>query len=502
MSPAEFRAMGRRMIDLVADYLEQVESFPVQPPCAPGDIAAALPPHAPTHPESWEAILSDVQTLVIPGLMHWQSPNFFGFFPCAGSGPGILGDLLSTGLGVQGMLWATSPACTELETRVIDWLGEMIGLPRAFLSASERGGGVIQSTASDATLVALLAARHRVMSRAAGKPPHLTLYTSTQAHSSVVKAAMVAGLASGPDDRTHIRLIDVDETYALRADLLQQAIQTDLARGHTPIFCCATIGTTSSTAMDPLRPIGTLCRKHGLWLHVDAAFAGAACLCPEFRHLIDGVELCDSFSFNPHKWMLTSFDCAGFWTQDRRALTEALSITPEYLRNAASASGAVFDYRDWQVPLGRRFRALKLWMVIRHYGVSGLQAHIRHHIRLARLFESLVRTDNRFRITAPAPLSLVCFRLTNGIDEGNTQTNADALNKALLERVNASGKAYLSHTILPRPILFADRGMIAGDKCPSDYTLRMAIGSTSVQERHIRETWSLIQQIADDLYAR
>lgn len=477
MTPDQFRVLGHRMVDAVADYMTRVESMPVLPACKPGDVLRQLPAGAPQSPgriEGWDAIFADVERIILPSITNWQSPNFYGFFPANASGPAILGELLAAGLGVQGMLWLTSPACTELEMRVLDWLVDALGLPDTFRHEPRHstpgtkplGGGVIQSTASDATLVALLAARERA--RRDGRSGHLTLYTSTQAHSSVIKAAMIAGLAASPEDRTHLRLIDTDRAFAMDVTMLEAAIRSDLAAGRTPAYVCATIGTTSSTAVDPVAEIAAALRRTGCertWLHVDAAHSGSALICPEFRSMSRGVEHADSFCFNPHKWLLTNFDCDCFFTRDRAALLGALSITPEYLRNAATDTGAI-DFRDWQVPLGRRFRALKLWFVIRHYGVEGLQAYIREHVRLAALFEELVRSDSRFEVVAPRTANLVCFRLKGG----------DDATKRLLERVNASGKAYLTHTVLP--------GV--------GYTIRMAIGASTTQERHVRAAWDLI----------
>jgi aromatic-L-amino-acid decarboxylase len=492
MSPADFRAQSHRAIDFIADYLERVESLPVLSRVNPGDIYNALPAHAPEHTgnaDEWSNIFADLEKTILPGITHWQSPNFFAFFPSNTTGPAILGELLSAGLGVQGMLWLTSPACTELETKVLDWLGELIGLPRDFLSDNAtpqvrgNGGGVIEGTASDATLVALCAARHRVRtlhnSSTLSAPLPLrpfapSLYCSTQAHSSVIKAAMIAGLATSPDDRTHLRLIDCDKNFAMDPAALERAIREDLKQGFTPTYIVATVGTTSSTAIDPIDKIAdvlkqTGCNKLGTWLHIDAAHAGAACVCPEYRSMLAGVEHADSIAFNPHKWLLTNFDCNCFFTRDRRSLTGALSITPEYLRNAGTDSGAI-DYRDWQIPLGRRFRALKLWFVLRHYGAEGLRNYIREHMCLSELFESLVRADPRFEIVAPRSTNLICFRLKGD----------DALNKRLLESLNASGKLYLTHTVLP--------GV--------GYTIRFCIGATATLEHHVRAAWQLIQATA------
>lgn len=499
LSPAEFRALGHRAIDWIADYHERIERFPVLSQVKPGDILGQLPEHPPQRgigggEDSWDAVFGDLDKIIVPGLTHWQSPSFFGYFPCNSSGPGMLGEMLSGGLNVIGMLWATSPAATELEMRVMDWMAEILDLPGKFrFSEGTAGGGVIQGTASDSTLVAMLAARQRLFGGSpsrANPPGELVAYASSQAHSSVVKAAMVAGVADGAADRRHVRLIDVDESFAMRADLLEQAMREDAAAGRRPFFVCATAGTTSSTAVDSVEKIAAAITRVAAqsggepvarpWLHVDAALAGAACVCPEFRWMLAGIEYADSLCFNPHKWLLTNFDCDCFWTSDRAALINALSITPEYLRNRASETGEVIDYRDWQIPLGRRFRALKLWLVIRHYGVEGLRAHIREHVRLAALLESWVREDDRFEVVAPRVLNLVCLRLRG---EGK---ESDDRNRALLERLNASGKLLLTHTSL--------RGPGGIDK----YVLRMAIGATATREEHVRAAWEFIRAAAGD----
>lgn len=483
MSPDEFRRHGKDLIDWIADYYEHIEQYPVLSRVAPGQVRAALPTTPPEIGEPFAAIMRDVEEVVLPGITHWQSPNFYAYFPANASFPAILGELLSAGFGVQGMLWQTSPAATELETHVLDWLVGMIGLPEAFLS-SGAGGGVIQDTASSAVLAALLAAREKVPGARGQGPreeaaplaptylepgtwnlaPVLRAYTSTQAHSSVVKAMGIAGIG-----RENLRLVAVDGSYAMRPDDLDRQLAADRAAGLLPFFVCATVGTTSSTALDPIRAIGEVCRAHDVWLHVDAALAGAAAVCPEFRHIQDGLELADSYAFNPHKWLLTNFDCDCLWVADRAALINALSILPDYLKNKATESGAVIDYRDWHVQLGRRFRALKLWFVIRHYGVEGLRAHIREHVRLARLFAGWVAADAGFELAAPVPLNLVCFRCNGG----------DDANRTLLEKLNASGKIYLTHTVLDEK-----------------YTLRMSIGGTLTEERHVQAAWALIREAA------
>jgi aromatic-L-amino-acid decarboxylase len=471
MTPDEFRCHGHAVVDWIADYQSRVESFPVLSQVKPGAIRASLPANAPTQGEPFEALLKDVESLILPGVTHWQSPNFFAYFPCNASGPGILGDLISSGLGVQGMLWSTSPACTELETHVLDWLVPMLGLPERFLS-SNTGGGVIQDTASSAALCALLAARERATSYTSnrkGCDGRIVAYASSQTHSSLEKAAMIAGIGV-----ENLRLIEVDENFAMRPDALARQIDADKKAGLLPCFVCATVGTTSSNAMDPIAEVAQVCRQHNLWLHVDAAMSGTAALCPELRHLQNGVEFADSYSFNPHKWMFTTFDCDCFWVADRKALIKTLSILPEYLRNQATQSGAVIDYRDWHIQLGRRFRSLKLWFVIRHYGIEGLQHHIRRHVQLAQEFAGWVRNDTRFELAALAPLNLICFRHKGG----------DTANQAIMERLNKSGDLFLTHT-----------------KLNGKFTLRLCVGQTNTQARHVEQAWKRICEEAGKLTA-
>jgi aromatic-L-amino-acid decarboxylase len=449
-------------VEWIAQYLERIEEFPVLSRVAPGEVRAALPPHPPDQGEPFEAVLRDLDTVILPGITHWQSPRFFGYFPANSSGPSILGELLSAGLGVQGMLWSTSPACTELETHMLDWLAELCALPDRFRSAGA-GGGVIEDSASSAVLCAVVAARERV--KAEGRP--LAVYASSQTHSSVEKAVRVAGLGAEA-----LRLIEVDGTYALRPDDLARRIREDRAAGVVPCLAVATVGTTSSNAIDPVPAIGEICRREGIWLHVDAAMSGTAAVCPEFRFVNQGLELADSYCFNPHKWMFVNFDCDAFYVADRSALIGALSVLPEYLRNQASESGAVIDYRDWQIPLGRRFRALKLWFTIRHYGSEGLRHHVREHVRLAALFADAVRQDERFEVVAPVPLNLVCFRLRGG----------DEANQRLMDRLNGSGELFLTHTRLDGRLV-----------------LRLSIGAARTEQRHVEQAWSAIRRAAEDI---
>ncbi len=462
MTPDEFREQGRAVIDWIADYMERVEDLPVLAQVKPGAVRALLPDHPPEHGEPFADVMRDIEAVILPGITHWQSPNFFAYFNGNTSGPAILGDLLSSGLGVQGMLWATSPAATELETHVLDWLAELTGLPEAFKS-SGAGGGVIQDTASSSTLVAVLAGRERAtgyLGNEQGVAADVVAYTSTQAHSSVEKAVRIAGIGS---DR--LRLVDVDDGYAMRPDALAAAMQADVDAGLRPAFVNATVGTTSSLAMDPIRAVGEICRRYGAWYHVDAAWAGTAALCPEFRHLQDGLDLADSYVVNPHKWLMSGVDLSAFYVSDRVALLRTLSLLPEYLRNEATASGEVIDYRDWGVPLGRRFRALKLWFVIRHYGAEGLRHLIREHVRLGQELAGWVDDHPEFELAAPVPLNLVCFRHVDG----------DDASRAIMDRVNASGEAYLSHT-----------------KLDDRLVLRINVGQTYTEERHVRRVWELV----------
>lgn len=469
MTSEEFRRHGHAVVDWVADYLDRVADLPVLAQVKPGEIRARLPAGPPEIGEPFEAVLRDLDDVVVPGLTHWQSPDFFAYFPANVSGPSILGELVSAGLGVQGMLWSTSPAMTEIETHVLDWVVDLLGLPAGFSSAGA-GGGVLQDSASSAVLCALLAARERATGGAAthaGVDRALTVYTSSQAHSSVEKAVRIAGLGS---DR--LRLVDVDAAFALRPDDLARRMADDRAVGVTPCLVVATVGTTSSTAIDPVRAVGEICRREGVWLHVDAAYAGSAAVCPELRWIHDGLELADSYAFNPHKWLLTNFDCCCFYVTDRAALVRALSILPEYLRNTATESGSVIDYRDWQVPLGRRFRALKLWFVIRHYGAEGLRRHIRSHVAAARELAAAVAADPGFELAAPALLGLVCLRHRGG----------DDVNQAVLDRVNASGRLHLTHTRLDGRL-----------------TLRVAVGGARTERRHVLRAWEQIRDTARTL---
>jgi len=472
MSADEFRRHGHDLVDWVADYWESLPDRPVRPAEPPGAVAARLPAAPPEDGDGFAGLVDDLDRVVLPGMTHWQHPGFFAYFPANTSGPSVLGDLVAAGLGVQGMLWATGPACTEVETVMLDWLASLLDLPARFRSTSS-GGGVIQDSASSAALVATLAGLHRAGGgqwRTSGLTGRFTAYTSTQGHSSIEKAARIAGLGDAG-----VRLVEVDPaTLAMRPSALRAALAADVAAGARPAVVVATIGTTSTTAVDPLPEIGEICRDFGVWLHVDAAYAGAAAVCPELRWSHAGLEHADSYCFDPHKWLLTGFDCDAFWVADREALVSALTVMPEYLRNVATESGAVIDYRDWGVPLGRRFRALKLWFVLRWYGAAGLRAHIRSGVALAQHLASLVAADDRFEIVAPHPFSLVCFRLRAG----------DAASESLLARVNAMGRFYLTHT-----------------RVGGAYVLRVAVGSPQTTRDHVDDLWSLLSTTATEVLA-
>ena len=457
MSPEEFRLAAYKAVDWVADYMAGLGDFPVKAAVEPGDIRAMLPAEAPEHGEDFANVLADLDQIIMPGITHWQAPGFFAYFPANSSGPSALADLVSSSLGAQGMMWDTGPAVTELEQHVMDWLADGLDLPEKF-----KGNGVIQDSASSSTLCAIVAARHRAGGIEA--LPNLVAYTSEQAHSSVVKGLRVAGI---PAER--VRSIATTPDYAMRADHLAYEIVKDKNDGLTPFFVAATVGTTATAGIDPVTEVGWVASNFDAWLHVDAAFAGTAALCPEMRFLNKGLEAADSYVFNPHKWLLTNLDCSAMFIADRASLVDALSITPEYLRNPTSEAGTVVDYRDWQVPLGRRFRALKLWFVIRHYGLEGLRAHIRRHLAWAAELTDWVEADDRFELAAPTVVSLVCFRHKDGNDAS----------RRVLDTVNQSGRAYLTPTTLDGQLV-----------------LRVAIGSPQTELHHVEDLWTLIQSAA------
>ena len=464
MKNEDFRRAGHQFIDWIADYFENVEKYPVVARVEPGDIKKMIPAVPPARGEAMEAIFRDFENVLLPGITHWQHPGWFAYFPANNSPASVLGELLTAGLGAQCMVWQTSPAAAELEEVVLDWLRQMTGLPAGF-------SGVIQDTASTATLCALLSAREKATgfeSNESGLRQPLTVYASEEAHSSVDKGIRIAGFG-----KKSFRRIPTDERFALVPEKLEEAIVRDREAGSTPACVVATAGTTSSGAVDPVRAIGEICRRHGVWLHVDAAWAGTAALLPDKRWVLDGAELADSLVFNPHKWMVTNFDCSAYFVRDPAALVRTFEIHPEYLKTGVDAK--VKNYRDWGIQLGRRFRALKLWFVVRSYGVEGLQAMVGEHIRLAGLIKDWVEADSRFELLAPADLALVCFRLNDGRDE----TGLNELNHRFLAEINAAGPVFLTHTTL--------RGK---------YTLRFVVGQRTTEERHIRGAWDIITAAA------
>jgi aromatic-L-amino-acid decarboxylase len=473
----DFERAGARAVDWIARYFREPESYPVLSRVGPGDVKAALPEAAPRAGEEIDDILDDFEKIIIPGITHWNHPAFFAYFSISGSAPGVLGELLSAALNVNGMLWQTSPAATELEEVVVDWLRKLLGLPEGF-------DGVIMDTASVSTLCAITAARHALddldirEQGMAGRHdlPRLTLYTSEHAHSSVEKAAIVLGLG-----KASVRKIPVDDAFRMRVGDLEAAIAADRTEGHRPFCVVATVGTTSTTSVDPVPAIAQLCEREALWLHVDAAYGGCAAAAPEYRHVLDGCDTAHSVVVNPHKWLFTPIDCSVLFTRHPNTLTGAFSLVPEYLRT--NVEGDVRNYMDWGVSLGRRFRALKLWMVLRSFGARAIGERIAEHNRLAQTFACWVDDHAGFERLAPTPMSVVCFRARppdwDYEGEGETDTALNRLNEELLHRLNATGEIYLSHTNL--------RGQ---------YTLRLAIGNIRTTSKHVERAWELIQREA------
>ena len=466
MDIEEFRRRAHETVDWMADYMEQVERFPVRSQVAPGDILSQLPLTAPQEGESFDDIMTDLGTVIMPGITHWQHPSFFAYFPANTSPPAILAEMVISTISPQCMLWQTSPAATELEARVMEWLRDMLGLPGEFT-------GVIQDTASTATLCAILTAREKVTNHAVNETGFvgkgiLTAYCSAETHSSIEKGVKIAGLG-----RDNLRKVPVDGNFAMVPEELERTIERDKADGRLPTIVVATVGTTGSTAIDPLREIGEVCTRQGVWLHVDAAHAGTALVCPEFRWMLEGVEHADSLVMNPHKWMLTTLPTSAYFVKDPEALVRTFEILPEYLRTKEQG---VVNYRDWGIPLGRRFTALKLWFVIRSYGVTGLQGMVRRHVEMARAFKAEVDSAPDFETVAPSPLNLVCFRYR---PPSVTEAQADRLNEELMERLNATGEVYLTHT-----------------KLGGRFALRMVVGQTFTEQRHVMAAWDLITTLA------
>ena len=465
MNAKEFRKHGHQVIDWVADYLENIEQYPVKSQVNPGDIAATLPRLPPEQGEPFEQLLSDVEEKILPGITHWQHPNFHAYFNANGSYASILAELITAAIGAQCMIWETSPAAAELEERVMEWLINMTGLPQNW-------DGVIQDTASTGTLVSILTAREKItrfnINNHGFSNEKLRIYCSAQTHSSIDKSVKIAGI--GLDNLVKI---PVDDQMALLPHLLEEAIKSDLALGKIPCCIITTLGTTGTTAMDPLEAIADIAIKYNVWHHVDAAYAGAAFVLPEYRHFLKGIEKADTYLFNPHKWMFTNFDCTAYFVKDKGALIQTFEILPEYLKT--NTRGKVNDYRDWGIPLGRRFRALKLWFVIREYGASGIRTKIKEHIALAAWLEQQVNDHPDFEMVVDRVMSLVVFRCVKHSDlEKNNAVNAH-----IVTAVNASGQAYITHT-----------------KVNDQYVLRVVTGQTHIQKHHVEKLWKLIQQIA------
>lgn len=476
------------IIDFLADYYQNIANYPVLSQVEPGYLKNLMPSHAPLNPESIETILQDLQQHIVPGLTHWQSPNYFAYFPSSGSTAGFLGEVLSTGFNLVGFNWVSSPAATELESIVMDWLGQILKLPKDFLFSGS-GGGVLLGTTCEAILVTLVAARDKILCQIGreniGK---LVVYVSDQTHCAVQKAAHIIGIH--PKNFRVIKTVK-SNSFTLLPESLLCAIETDVENGLVPCYVCVTVGTTSTTAIDPLGPLCKVAKEFSMWVHVDAAYAGSVCICPEFRHLIDGVEGANSFSFNAHKWFLTNLDCCCLWVKDPSSLIKSLSTHSVYLENSASDSNQVVDYKDWQITLSRRFRALKVWLVLRSYGVDNLRNFLRKHVELAKTFEELVRQDKRFEIFVPRNLAVVCFRLIPSavarIGNGKVQNGylqiedvANEINRKLVDSINDSGTVYMTHAIV---------GGV--------FVIRCAIGATLSEKKHVIMAWKVVQEHAD-----
>ncbi len=464
MDKEEFRKFGHELIDFIADYRENIERYPVKSQVAPREIFNRLPPKAPEEAESMEEILDDFRQIIMPGVTHWQHPSFFAYFPANASYPSLLGEMLMSALGAQCMIWDTSPAAAELEERVLDWLKHEMSLPGTW-------SGVIQDTASTATLCAILTAREKhsgyQINQKGLSTANYRIYCSSETHSSIEKAVKIAGIGRG-----NLVLVEVDEKFSIDLTALENHIRKDIADGLVPLCIIGTIGTTSTTGVDEVSGLSALGKKYNVFVHIDAAFAGTALILPEFRYLIQGLEDADSFVFNPHKWMFTNFDCTAYYVKDKEALIRTFSILPEYLKT--DNQGLVNDYRDWGVPLGRRFRALKLWFVIRRFGMEGLREKIRYHISLAEWLEQEIVEHPDFELMAPREFSLVCFRWSP-----SGETDLDSWNEKLLQHLNQSGAMYLTHT-----------------KVNGQYTLRIVTAQTDVTMKHVSGAWEKIMDAA------
>uniref|UniRef100_A0AAU7BAW5 Tyrosine decarboxylase 2 n=1 Tax=Lophophora williamsii TaxID=130138 RepID=A0AAU7BAW5_LOPWI len=493
----EFRRQGYMVIDFLAEYYKNIQKFPVRSQVEPGYLRKRLPESAPYEPESIERILKDVHDDIVPGLTHWQSPNYYAYFPSSGSTAGLLGETLAAGFNVVGFNWISSPASTELESIVMDWLAEMLNLPKSFTFSGD-GGGVMMGTTCEAILTTITAARDRILDRIGREHINkLVVYGSDQTHCSFFKSAKIAGIL--PNNFRQVKTSRVN-AFSMRPDALRAAIQADVDAGLVPFFLCTTVGTTSTAAVDPVALLCEVAKDYGMWVHIDAAYAGNACICPEFRHMINGVENADSFSFNTHKWFLTTLDCCCLWVKDPSSLVRCLSTNPEYLKNKATDTQQVVDYKDWQITLSRRFRSLKMWLVLRSYGVDYLRNFLRSHVDMAAYFEQLVRMDGRFEVVVPRSFALVCFRLSASAviqrlydschrhGHGQKFLEEETLNDVnaeLLESVNSAGQIYMTHSLVD-----------------GVYMLRFAVGATLTQTHHVTYAWKQVQDHASAVLAR
>ncbi|XP_048560877.1 tryptophan decarboxylase 1-like [Triticum urartu] len=485
LNPEDVREYLHKAVDFISDYYTNIESMPVLPNMKPGYLQDELSASPPTYSAPFDVIMKELRTSVVPGMTHWASPNFFAFFPSTNSAAAIAGDLIASAMNTVGFTWQASPAATEMEVLALDWLAQLLRLPTTFMNRTSTGrgtgGGVILGTTSEAMLVTLVAARDAALRRSGSVGvsgiPRLAVYAADQTHSTFFKACRLAGF-----DPANIRSIPTgpETNYGLDPAKLLEVMQADADAGLVPTYVCATMGTTSSNAVDPVGDVADVAAMFNAWVHVDAAYAGSACICPEFRHHLDGVERVDSISMSPHKWLLTCLDCTCLYVRDAHRLSDSLETNPEYLKNDATESGEVTDLKDMQVGVGRRFRGLKLWMVMRTYGTAKLQEHIRSDVAMAKMFEDFVRADDRFEVVVPRNFALVCFRIK--ASGAMTEKDADETNRVLMENLNKTGKAYLAHTVV-------------GDK----FVLRFAVGSSLQEERHVRSAWDLIKKTTSSI---
>ena len=470
MDIEEFRKHAHSMVDWMADYLKNVEDYPVLSNSKPGEVKAKLPLQFPEHPEDFTEIFKDFEEKIMPGITHWESPNFFAYFPASKSKPSILGEMLMSALGTQGMIWLTSPAATELEDRMMEWMRDLLGLSKDWT-------GSIQDTASTGTFNALITAREKasnfqINEKGFFRMPKYRVYASEQAHSSIDKNVKIAGFG-----HQNLVKIPVDEHFAMIPEKLEDRIQKDIDSGYEPLLVLGALGTTSTTAVDPLEKIGEIAKKYHLWFHVDAAYSGAALICPEHRWMSKGIEMADSLVFNPHKWMFVNLDCSLYYVKEPDLLKQTYSITPEYLKTDADEE--VNNYRDWHIQLGRRFRALKLWFVLREFGAEKLRAIIDNHIKWAQRLENEIENSEDFEMLAPVPVNLLCFRYNDG---KMNEEELNTYNERLLKKVNGTGKIFITHT-----------------KLNGKYTLRLVGGHPELTKGHMERAWELIKVSASDL---